>query len=522
MKDRRKSVSDIREIVVQLRSGQSNRQIAEALQMSRNTVKRYRAWAEAEGLLASELPELGELQTCLAETLGGSTPPAQGSSVAAYREAVEQMRREGTEIAAIWERLKERGYAGSYSAVWRFVRRLEPRTPEVTVRVECKPGEECQVDFGYAGELLDEETGKLRRAWVFVMILSWSRHQYVEFVWDQTIATWLRLHRHALDYFGGTPERIVIDNLKAGITQACWSEPQVQQSYRECAEHYGFLIAPCRPYTPQHKGKVEQGGVHYVKRNFLGGRQGLSLRQANQAVLTWCETTAGLRTHGTTKEQPLVRFQAVEQARLQPLPREAYDMAVWKVAKLHRDCYVVFENAFYSGPFRLVGEQLRVRGGSRTVRLYTSDYRLVATHDRATQPGERLTNYAHLPPEKLPGLLLDREGCQATANDIGPATAESVQRLLGEAALDRLPTARALLALRDRYSDVRLEAACARALRFDDVGYKTIQGILQQGLDDADVPSTPEPSAATTFVRSAAELVGHLFGSAVSGGTSWT
>ncbi len=61
----------------------------------------------------------------------------------------------------------------------------------------------------------------------------------------------------------------MVDNLKAAIVKACFDDPVVQQAYRECAEHYGFLIAPCRPATPQHKGKVEQGGVHYVKRNRL-------------------------------------------------------------------------------------------------------------------------------------------------------------------------------------------------------------------------------------------------------------
>jgi transposase len=72
-------------------------------------------------------------------------------------------------------------------------------------------------------------------------------------------------------WWGAPP--VVIDNLKAAILRACWDDPQVQQSYRECAEHYDFLIAPNRPRTPEHKGKVEQGGVHYVKRNFLGGRE---------------------------------------------------------------------------------------------------------------------------------------------------------------------------------------------------------------------------------------------------------
>jgi hypothetical protein len=82
---------------------------------------------------------------------------------------------------------------------------------------------------------------------------------------------------------GGVPRRVVIDNLKAGIIQAAWDEPQVQATYRECAEHYGFLIAPCRPRTPEHKGKVEQGGVHYVCRNFLGGRDARPARAAGRS-----------------------------------------------------------------------------------------------------------------------------------------------------------------------------------------------------------------------------------------------
>lgn len=522
MPSRRKQVAEIREILVQLRAGTSNREVAKRLQISRNTVKRYREWAEEAELLRGSLPENGELQLLLEESLPEPEVPQQISTVEPYREIVSQLRREGTEIAAVWERLKERGYGGSYMAVWRFVRRMEPNEPEVCVRVECKPGEEVQVDFGYAGEMVDEETGKMRRTWAFVMTLSWSRHQYVEFVWNQRVETWLRVHRNAFDFLDGVPQRVVIDNLKAGITQACWTDPQIQQTYRECAEHYGFLVLPCRPYTPQHKGKVEQGGVHYVKRNFLGGRQPTTLRQANQDVLRWCVTTAGERIHGTTKEQPLQRFNEVEKASLQSLPAEPYDMAIWKLAKLHRDCYVVFDNSYYSAPFRLVGEQLRVRGGSSTIRIYTQDYRLVANHERATRPGERQTHPAHLPPEKLSGLFLDRAGCQAAANDIGPATAETVQQLLNESGIDRLPAVRRLLTLRDRYGDTRLEAACVRALQFDEVAYKTVKRILQQSLDTQESPPRSQAPPASTFVRSATELVGHLFGGRSPGGASWT
>ena len=504
---------DIRDILRRLREGQSNRAIARDTGADRKTVGRYRDWAAEKGLLTGPLPSQGELHQLLEEEV--SPPPQNTSSVEPYREVVTKLRNEGVEIAAVHERLKERGYVGSYSSVYRFVRQLEPITPDVTVRVETAPGEETQIDFGYAGFMIDPETGELRRTWVFVMVLSWSRHMYVEFVFDQKLETWLRLHRNGFEWLGGVTERVVIDNLKAGIARSCWHEPEAQQSYRECAEHYGFLIAPCRPRTPEHKGKVEQGGVHYVKRNFLGGREPTTITQANRDVLRWVSTTAGDRSHGTTKEKPLVRFE-VEREALRPLPGSPYDLAVWKQVKLHRDCHLVFEQAYYSAPFRLVGQQLWVRGGVMSVQIFTSDYQLIATHPRAQRPGQRLTNLDHLPSHKVPGLILTRDACRQQASEIGAATREVVDCFLDHRPEDRLRTAGRLLRLGDRFGSQRLEAACARALRFDDPSYMTIKRILAQKLDEEELPPAEPASSALAFVRTAAELVGHLVG-----GASW-
>jgi len=515
MPGKRKGTMDIREALRRMRKGQSDRAVGRAMSVDRKTVGRYRSWAADQGLLAGPLPPLSELHRLLKETLNSPSAPQNVSSVEPYRELVVDLRKKGVEIAAIHERLSERGYSGSYASVHRFVRHLEPTTPQVTVRVETRPGEEAQVDFGYAGRMIDPESDDLRKTWVFVMTLSWSRHQYPEFVFDQKVETWLRLHRNAFTFFNGVPERVVIDNLKAGIARACWNEPQAQQAYRECAEHYDFLISPCRPRTPEHKGKVEQGGVHYVKRNFLGGRKPTTITQANQDVLRWVETTAGQRIHGTTKEKPLDRF-ATERPALQPLPDTPYDMAIWKQVKLHRDCYVVFERAYYSAPFRLVGQQLWVRGGTREVQVYTSDYQLVATHPCAQKPGQRLTTLDHLPPQKVPGVTLNRDGCRLRASEIGPATREVVNGLLDHRPEDRLRTAGRLLRLGERFGPERLEAACARALRFDDPAYMTIKHILEQGLDAEELPSTEPAPPALAFVRSAYELVGHLVG-----GGSW-
>ncbi len=432
------------------------------------------------------------------------------STVEPYRSLVTQWREEHLSVKAIWIRLERRGYPGSYGSVLRFVQRLEKdkKQPKTTVRVERPPGDEAQVDFGYAGRFLDETSQQERRTWLFVMTLSWSRHQYVEFVFDQKLETWLRCHRRAFQFFGGVPKRVVVDNLKAAIIKACFEEPQAQLAYRECAEHYGFLIAPCRPYTPEHKGKVERS-VGYVKQNFLAAFEGKSIQQANRAVRHWCLETAGLRIHGTTKKQPLARFQQTEQARLKPLPPEPYDLAIWKRAKCHRDGYVVFENAYYSAPFRLVGQMMMVRGGIDTVRLYTKDYQLVAMHPRAAEAGQRQTNTAHLPSTHLNGLLMTREACQKMAAEVGEATQTTVTAILSDAAVDRLPAARRLLRLRETFGRVRLEAACARANSFGDASYKTVKRILVNGLDKKALPSQQSiklPSG--QFVRPAEDILG--------------
>jgi transposase len=519
MANRRKDIMDIRELLTQLRANASDRQIHRDTGIARRTIKRYREWAQAQGLLESDLPPLEDLVGLFNQTLPTPTPPQNTSSVEPYRAMAKQLVDQNVEIAALYQRLQERGYSGSYSAVYRFVRTLKPKKSknrEATVRVERKPGEEAQVDFGYAGRMIDLETGELRRAWCFVMTLSWSRHQYVEFVFDQKVETWLRLHRNAFEFFGGVPGRVVPDNLKAAILKACWDDPVVQESYRECARHYGFRIAPCRPYTPEHKGKVEQGGVHYVVRNFMGGREAAPISRNNREVLVWCDTTAGLRIHGTTKEKPVVRFEQTEKAQLKPLPQTPYDLAVWKQLKLGRDCYVEFDHAYYSAPHRLIGLQLWVCGGIQQVRIYDPDRQLVATHERALRPGERRTHPDHLPSEKIAGLFLDRETCLATAHEIGSNTLQVVQTLLDDPIVDRLYTVGRLLKLRQKYGIERLEAACQRALAFDDPTYRTVQHILKEGLENQPLPVMFPAPIATTFARSSEELVGHL-----PGGEAW-
>ena len=288
---------DVHEVVRWLQAGASDREVAQLVGRNRRTVARYRRWAEREGVLVGPLPAVGELETRLAASLPATLPPQQVSTVERYREEIVALRAQGVEAAAIKTRLEERHRVPiSYSAVWRLVRRLEPaEQPETFVRVEVPPGSEAQVDFGAAGRAIDPADGRVRKAWVFVLVLAWSRHSYAEVVFDQRVETWLLCHRHGFEFFGGVPERVVLDNLKAAIIKASLHDPVVQRSYRECAQHYGFRIAALPPRTPHLKGKVEQGGVHYVARNFLAGREPEPLDVLNRKLRQWLVEVAGRR-----------------------------------------------------------------------------------------------------------------------------------------------------------------------------------------------------------------------------------
>ncbi len=167
MSGRRADMLDIREILRRVRLGESDRAIVKALGVSRKTVRKYRQWAEQVGMPADELPPIEQLSALLQTSLPEAPPPQTPSSVEPYRELVVRGRGQGLECRAIWQRLgRDHGFSGGYGAVWRFVSRLENATPQATVRIEVKPGDEAQVDFGYIGLLLDPATGRRRKAWL--------------------------------------------------------------------------------------------------------------------------------------------------------------------------------------------------------------------------------------------------------------------------------------------------------------------------------------------------------------------
>jgi transposase len=496
---------EYRQTLMRMRQGDSDRDIARGGLMCRANAASLRTLAEARGWLGADapLPDDAVIAEALASPKRASTTI---SGLEPLRETIAGWLGQGVSGVVMHAALKrDHGYTGSYSAVRRMLATIKRESPpDATVRLIFAPGEAAQVDFG-AGPMLQHPAGELRRTWAFVMTLCFSRHQYVEFVWDQTVATWLGCHRRAFEWFAAVPARLVIDNAKCAITKACLHDPQVQRSYADAACGYGFRIDACPPHDPQKKGIVESG-VKYLKGNFLPLRSFRDLTDLNAQAARWVMEEAGIRRHGTTGEAPLARFE-LERAVLLPLPAVAPDLGVWSQATLHRDCHVQFDRAFYSAPWALIGKRLWLKVSDGMVSIY-DEFRVVAAHARAMRPGERRTVRDHLPPNAQTFFAHDRAWCMEQAGHVGPACAELIAALLSDRIAERLRAAQAVLGLRKRYPAARLEAACARALAHDSPFYRTVKTILAGGHDlaaaAASVPATTAHSG--RFARAAASL----------------
>lgn len=502
---------EVRQIIQRLRLGEADRSIARGQRVGRRTVAHIRVMAAEQDWLdaARPLPDDTLIAVHYKPSAKAASSATQklsrnASTVEAYREEILAWHQQGIAVSTMRQALARKyGYAGSVHALHRLIRRAAPVTPAASVMLDFAVGELAQVDFGSGPPITDRQSGETFKTWFFVMTLAWSRHQYAEVVRDQSVATWLACHRHAFEWFNGVPRKVRIDNPKCAITKACYYEPTVQRAYGELALGYGFIIDPCPVADPQKKGRVE-AGVKYVKGNFAPLREFHGVAHANEQLRAWILGEAGNRIHGSTRERPLTRFEATEQALLQSLPAIAPSCATWAKAKLHPSCHIQHEYCYYSAPSRLIHQTLWLEITPDAVRIYR-EHELVAIHPRLFKPGDKSTVEDHLPPDAQAYLMRDPQWCLAQAQSVGPACLAVAERMFAHRVLEHLRAAQGLLRLRDQYGRNRLEAACSRALNFGTPTYRTIKQILKDGIDQ-------QPDLLDAIVLEAPYLNGGRFG----------
>jgi transposase len=498
------------------RLGNSQRKIAEKLGMGRTTLRRYFAALNEAHLLdggTEVLPDLAALRDAVALGVKRKEPAQKKSGVEAWRQKIESMHRRGAGPTAIHDflRVHEPDYVGSLSSVKRFCKQLKkgeaPKATDVAIPVVTLPGNVAQVDFCYGGKRYDPARKIMRKTWIFIMTLGHSRRTYAEFVFDQSIATWQQIHVNAFEYFGGVPEVVVPDNLKAAVIRNSFGTGEgveLNRSYRELARFFGFQIDPTPVRSPEKKGKVERD-AQYIERNFLATLdENMDVSEAQKALLNWLAKVADVRCHGTTRRMPIEVFDTEERAALQPLPANRWNPVIWKQATVHRDAHVQVGRALYSVPWKHISQKLWVRCTKSEIEVFAND--AVLCRHRRAMPGSRSTVDGHLPEGRRDLRHRSRAAWEGRAKAIGPHTAALVERIFGQDdVLLRLRPVQQIVTLLEQYPSSRAERTAERALFFGSLEYRSIKSILTKALDlqPLDHEQTPRQwSRGATYSRS--------------------
>jgi len=291
-----------------LEQGMTKAAVAKQLGVSRRTVH---YWIETEQLdrdVSNESVHYGPR---------ASVP----TKLDAYKGIIVSRLAEYPELTAmrLFEEIKASGYAGCYTQVKEYVRKVRPRAPEEpVVRFETPPAHQGQVDFA-----------DFRLPWgkryAFLVVLGYSRVLWLQFFTRQTMPHVFEGLEAAFSFFGGVPHELLFDQMKAVITKderAAGGRVTENAEFLRFAHHWDFRVRACRPYRAKTKGKVERP-VSYVRSSFFYGRTFTSDEDLNHQARHWLDHVANVRTHGTLKERPVDRFEQ-ERDLLRPLASRPY------------------------------------------------------------------------------------------------------------------------------------------------------------------------------------------------------
>jgi transposase len=377
---------------------------------------------------------------------------------------------------AIWQELVDTcGFASGYQSVRRFVSRLQGgQSSEPCAVIETAPGEEAQVDYGDGPMVRDPQSGKYRRARLFVLTLGYSRKSVRLLVFRSSSQTWAELHEKAFRRLGGVTRVMVLDNLREGVLTPDIYDPTLNPLYRDMLRHYGAVPLPCRVRHPDRKGKVESA-VGHAKKTPLKGLRFESLQEAQDYLDQWEARWADTRIHGTTKRQVAAMF-AEERPFLLPLPIEPFHYYLYGERSVHLDGCVEVEAAYYSAPPGWIGRRVQVQWDSRQVRLLDPQTgQLLREHLRQARGGHRIKDEdrSRKTPLGTQQLLYraDKAGTQ-----IG-ALCRGMYQAKGEPAVRRIM---GVLSLSKKYGIARVDDACAAALEVGTCEYHFVRRYLER------------------------------------------
>ena len=466
-------------------NGLSNRAIARSCGIAHSTVSEYVKRAAAAGL-KWPLPEELDEESLYVRLFPGDqrATPQRIQSLPNWGQVREELKKRNVTLRLLWVEYREvypEGYGYSqYCELYRcYVSKLDP-----PMRLNHKAGEKLFVD--YAGDtvaITNPETGEVHQAQIFVATWGASSYTYAEAQPSQEMMHWIGGHVRALTFFNGVPEIIVPDNLRQGVKHPNLYEPDLNPTYLEMAQHYGVAVIPARVKRPRDKSKVEVG-VQVVERWILARLRNqtfFSLAAVNRAMALWLlELNNKPMEHLEKSRRQL--FEELDQPALHPLPETPYEYATWKTARVNIDYHVEFEKHFYSVPYELIHQEVRIRASERMVEIFhQSQSQAVALHLRSRVPGRYSTQIAHMPLNHQKAAEWTPERLLRWADEIGPQTRQLIGSILAtrQHPQQAFRSCLGILRLSSQHPHAQMEIACQRAGEAKTLNYQGVKALLE-------------------------------------------
>lgn len=481
--------------VIRLRHGlkASAREIALAVNIARSTVAEYLYRSEAVGLtwpLPEDLSDEG-LERLL-------FPPVEIASprpLPDWSKVQKDLSKKGVTLLLLWHEYKDRFPKGyGYSRFALLYREWLAKT-DLRMRQHHRAGERLFVDFvGLMMPVTDPSTGEVRTAQVFASAMGASQRIFAKAYDAQSLENWLAANADAFEFYGALPEILVPDNLKSGVTSADRFEPVLNQAFAEFARHYGVAVLPARPKKPRDKAKVENA-VQQVERWVLAplrDRTFFSLDELNREIAVKLDELDVRLMKGPNASRREL-FDELDRPAMRTLEMPRYQFAKWKRAKVAPDYCVEYEGHRYSVPYTLVGRHVELRVNLNVVEIFMDSLR-VCGHPRSFSRRGTTIEKLHMPIAHREHAEWTPERLESWAGQSGPSTREFVRKMMA-ANLHPEQAFRAcmgVISLAKTYSPERLEAACARAIRYGARGYRNIKTILEKGLDKEEAAIQPQ------------------------------
>ena len=485
----RLSMRKIKEVLRLTAAGLSGRAVAVSLAIAHSTVREYRRRAETAGVswAVSQTLTEREIESLLFPAAPRpSNEPRPLPDWRVIHDELKRKRKTGVTLQLLWHEYKEANPGGlQYSQFCERYRDWRSRL-DLVLRQEHKAGDKVFVDFaGQTVSIVDRQTGEIREAQIFVGVLGASNYTYAEACASQELPEWIGAHVRMFEFFGGTPALIVPDNLRSGVRHACYYEPDLNPTYHEMAVHYGTAVLPARKRKPRDKAKVE-AGVLLVERWILARlrhRTFFSLAELNAEIRQLLEHL-NTRLFQKLEGSRCTLFESLDRPALNPLPPTRYEFAQWKRAKVNIDYHVEVLGHYYSVPYQLERARVDVRVTRSAVEIL-HEGRRVAAHVRSFRKGQHTTDPAHRPKSHQKHVEWTPSRILRWAEQTGPNTAALADQIMKARPHPEqgYRSCLGLLRLGERYGKQRLEAACERALRVKATSYRSVQSILQRGLD---------------------------------------